>query len=251
MLRDTSRFFLNYYVVLDKKLKSENNKGWISKYNFLSLLNLPEQMLNFGPLLNLWEGGYLGERYISTIKPEIVSGLRNNWQPSLYKKIMRKYFFEVMKFTQEAKSSTIHDNDITTASKKNMARTKSNRYISIAEVNCYMSQSLPLVTEYNEGIGKVVLRFQSGITYVAIATRNPLYFNECYFHYFNWVQEHLEPFSSSEDVVECLLLPYHDVFNDNDEPTTSCPYYVVTSDWREFSDSLHPVLADVSTMTHL
>lgn len=87
------KLFLNAYADFDIALHGKKNVSWIKKYNFLSLLNLPEQMKNFGPLLNLWEGGIVGEKIISTMKPEIKSGLRKNWQRHLFVKWMRKYFF--------------------------------------------------------------------------------------------------------------------------------------------------------------
>ena len=54
-------------------------------------------MQNVGPLLNLWEGGIAGEKIISTIKPEIKTGVRKYWQKHLFNKWMRKYFFNIMK----------------------------------------------------------------------------------------------------------------------------------------------------------
>ena len=36
----------------------------ISKYNFLSLLNLPTTMEELGPLRNIWEGGQSGEIFL-------------------------------------------------------------------------------------------------------------------------------------------------------------------------------------------
>ena len=71
------KIFLNQYADLDSTLNGELNVSWIKKYNFLSLLNLKDQMIQFGPLLNLWEGGIAGEKIISTMKPEIKSGLRS------------------------------------------------------------------------------------------------------------------------------------------------------------------------------
>ena len=40
-----------------EKDKRDSLPLWLSKYNFQSLLNLPETIKLFGPISNLWEGG--------------------------------------------------------------------------------------------------------------------------------------------------------------------------------------------------
>ena len=39
-----------------KKNNLSQKPSWIQKYNFQSLLNLPEIMKTYGPITNLWEG---------------------------------------------------------------------------------------------------------------------------------------------------------------------------------------------------
>lgn len=52
---------------------------WISSYNFLSLLNLEEEMKLYGPPRCHYEGTYKGEKFVSNVKPIIESGLQGNW----------------------------------------------------------------------------------------------------------------------------------------------------------------------------
>ena len=52
---------------------------WLSKSNFLSLLNLPEIMKRYGPLRLYWEGTMIGEKAIQEFKP-YCKGLKQNWQ---------------------------------------------------------------------------------------------------------------------------------------------------------------------------
>ena len=57
--------------------ESDNNMKrkklyWLSHYNFMSLLNLPEAMKMYGPLTNLWEGANQGEGYLRYAKPKII-----------------------------------------------------------------------------------------------------------------------------------------------------------------------------------
>jgi hypothetical protein len=59
-----------------KKLKSKKKTGmakkakplWIEKYNFLSLLNLPEIVEHFGSVRTYFEGKYLGEQFVQDVK---------------------------------------------------------------------------------------------------------------------------------------------------------------------------------------
>lgn len=76
------RCFLSNYAKLDSSIHTTTTTvpSWISHYNFMSLLNLPEQVSKFGPVRNYWEGGMVGEGYLRSVKREIKSGLNNQWQ---------------------------------------------------------------------------------------------------------------------------------------------------------------------------
>ena len=52
---------------------------WLSSYNCLSLLNLPNVMAEFGPIRSLWEGGNQGEGYLREAKPQIHQMNRRNF----------------------------------------------------------------------------------------------------------------------------------------------------------------------------
>jgi hypothetical protein len=41
---------------------------WLKRFNFLSLLNLPDTLVEFGSPRNYFEGKYLGERYVQEVK---------------------------------------------------------------------------------------------------------------------------------------------------------------------------------------
>ena len=58
--------------ILTLPATGENIKPiWLTKYNFQSLLNIPETMNFMGPLFNLWEGSNQGEEYLRYAKPKI------------------------------------------------------------------------------------------------------------------------------------------------------------------------------------
>ena len=91
---------------LDNELPKENGMKpcWVSKSNFLSLLNLPKQMRLYGPMRRYWEGGYRGEGLIQDLKPLIKNGLCLNWQVNTLKKFynLRALSF----FDEETKNGT-------------------------------------------------------------------------------------------------------------------------------------------------
>jgi hypothetical protein len=236
------KIFLNYYVLLDKKLKGEDNDGWIKKYNFLSLLNLPEQMRSFGPLLNLWEGGYMGERIITTMKPEIVSGLRMNWTSSLYKKVMRKYFFDVLTVKKQHKELIGYSSPID----ENTRQTK-KRYSSITELQYNINLSLPIVAEHLSN-GLLVVCFDNGTVYKGSSIGDATFVLDCYFHFIEW-ELYNEPVT--EQTTECLLLPFKNFLGrENVSSEERTRYYIVTSEWKEYYHDFVPKLASLSKCTY-
>ncbi|KAL7567091.1 hypothetical protein ACA910_002812 [Epithemia clementina (nom. ined.)] len=76
--------FLSCYAKVDQGLQSSEDShekpSWVTSYNFMSLLNLPDAVRRFGPLRNIWEGGTQGEGFLRYVKREMSMGLRNNWQ---------------------------------------------------------------------------------------------------------------------------------------------------------------------------
>ena len=76
------KLFLSHFHVMTLELhKGDSNRNnppvWVSSFNFLSLLNIPEISKKFGPIRNLWEGNTFGEGILRSIKPS-VHGLRRN-----------------------------------------------------------------------------------------------------------------------------------------------------------------------------
>jgi hypothetical protein len=76
------RVFLTHFADMDEKLKRKSESvSWLSSYNFLSLLNLPDIIREYGPLRLIWEGGSMGEGFLRFVKPNINQGLRKGWEP--------------------------------------------------------------------------------------------------------------------------------------------------------------------------
>ena len=89
------RIFLSKFDHLDKTIITGKTKPTIiSSYNFLCLLNLPKTMDTYGPLRDLWEGGFKGEGFLRFMKPLINQGFRTNWQSNCLKKLLRIKAFD-------------------------------------------------------------------------------------------------------------------------------------------------------------
>ena len=85
-LDNAIKVFLTQFNKFDEsiKIKKKEKPQWISSYNYLCLLNLPLIAKSFGPLKNIWEGGYIGEGYLRIIKPYMKRGLGKNWEQNIH-----------------------------------------------------------------------------------------------------------------------------------------------------------------------
>jgi hypothetical protein len=69
------KLFLTEFDLLNQQVKTAKDKPKIiTSFNFMCLLNLPQLTLRFGPLRNLWEGGWVQRRrlycHVQTISPQ-------------------------------------------------------------------------------------------------------------------------------------------------------------------------------------
>ena len=68
------------------------------KSNYISLINLPPMIRRLGPLVNMWDGGGKGEKFVQVVKPHIPRGIQTyqtffpNLMEKLYKLLCLEYF---------------------------------------------------------------------------------------------------------------------------------------------------------------
>lgn len=75
-----------------KAAKEKNAYGlWWMKANYFSLFNLAPTMVWLGPLVNWWDGGGKGERFIQEIKPYIPRGIQVN-STTFFLRLMEKVY---------------------------------------------------------------------------------------------------------------------------------------------------------------
>jgi hypothetical protein len=74
------RNFLTCYHQFDEAMNQKKLPSYLSHYNFISLLNMTQQLYDYGSMRLLWEGGQMGEGFIRGIKTELKIGLLKRWQ---------------------------------------------------------------------------------------------------------------------------------------------------------------------------
>jgi hypothetical protein len=226
------KIFLTIYADYDERENGQKRLSWIKKYNFLSLLNLDEQIDNYGALLNLWEGGFLGEKIITTLKPEISSGLHKNWSSNLFRKVMRKRFFSMMEIKKQQfdrEGFQVNETDL-----------NKRYYSSMTEVLQKILQSEPFVGNYLEDTGELIIILTTNVGYRITACGDIVTKSECIFH-----KIELDPTENISYVpkktVECLFLPFIDPNN-----IGNSFYYIISSTWLEINDLFRLSLPKIS-----
>jgi hypothetical protein len=93
------KIFLTRFCCFDELVypQGPNKKpSWLAKYNFPCLLNLVEIIRRFGPLRNVWEGGYQEEGYLRKTKRTLSNGLRKNWQVNSMERMLESTALDVI-----------------------------------------------------------------------------------------------------------------------------------------------------------
>jgi hypothetical protein len=71
-------------------LEEESKPAWLASYNFVCLLNIPEQIRLLGPIRNRWEGGARGEGYLRRVKSAVYGTSRKHWDRNLLTNLMQQ-----------------------------------------------------------------------------------------------------------------------------------------------------------------
>ena len=106
------RLYLTHFHDLDQSMKPNGSKkkpGWLSHYNFMSLLNLPDQIRDFGPIRNRWEGGIRGEKFIQRVKPQIKSVNLKNFAWNLLVNLLQQRELFMLKTVGDNQSDDLED----------------------------------------------------------------------------------------------------------------------------------------------
>ena len=86
------RVFLTrvYDFVEAMRLKEDAKPSWLSSYNFVCLLNIPEQIKMLGPVRNRYKGGNRGEGFLRLVKHHVRGTSRPNWHQNLLTTLLQQ-----------------------------------------------------------------------------------------------------------------------------------------------------------------
>ena len=245
------RIFLTYLNKIQQSSQTEDNKGrktkskpyWLSRYNHLSLLNIPKHMRNFGPILNLWEGSNQGEGYLRFVKPKLKNIHSKNWQLNAHCEIFNEISLE------QVFQNHVHKNysKERCCSFQNVINSRMNRpkkmfmrYKSVNEVFSSFRKNRPIsaVRCYDNKFYAVVQKQQHKVHAIQInlqyfKTISPL---SMHFHKVKMnlvlTDSELQPFDECYISNYILLLPELDKEGYiNIQGNGS--YYVIDSEWNE------------------
>ena len=75
-----------------KASEAKATEAWWMKPNYMSLFNLIAMMSLLGPLVEYWDGGGKGERFIQVVKPLIKRGIREDTMHAFFVNLMNKIY---------------------------------------------------------------------------------------------------------------------------------------------------------------
>lgn len=228
-----AKIFLNRKHEFDRDMPCDDGIfDWSKKSNFLSLLNICENIPKIGPPALYWEGGACGEKAIQLLKP-IIHGLVLNWQKNTLLRFYRGRLFQNI-------CNSLHNNtsSIKTKVKSMISNTAPGNYknyrtlqkLKVAFINYepisvlfMVSQKFAVMIKSNEYVE--VFLDQSH----PIMDQYGIIYHKC------TLAEDVKTFTTVTSVErECLFLPMHESAITGDIGN-SAMYYVITSDWTEMT----------------
>jgi hypothetical protein len=128
---------------------------WLDKYNFLSLLNLPEVIREFGSPRNYFEGKYLGERFVQEVKNMRERCPPKHVLPNLLRKLHEGKSIESMARMQSNKLQTMR-------STESGRRRDPVRQEILGNVKVYPSMESASVSFYSKAVMSLVETQEKG-----------------------------------------------------------------------------------------
>jgi len=210
---------------------------WISKYNYLCLLNIPDVMREFGPIRNYWEGGMFGEKILQSAKGTWY-GFTDNWASNMLKSIIDAFSMKRTVFDLVLDGSSRH-RDLTDALHQghqiedddlgNYDRTCFQIYKSSEQVNKLLKTGVPISLIILENDIVIATRDKEFIS-VHVQIGDPL-ISVLGHNYFNVVFVNIPQIAlDKEENIKCygLLLPLYKVDDDSIDKWT-----IITSEWED------------------
>lgn len=234
-------------VPMDRKIPM-----WLSQYNFLCLLNLPEQIEKLGPIRNRWDGSIRGERFLQKAKPNVRSTRLKNWAENLMLNLLRQRELFVLREGKNrlAKLEVVGDDDNLSegsddenGGRPDLAAFYTYRCRTDVVRAREDEEPISVVLTQEEGQGPKAFvcyrgRHRSIMTCEMERFGTPTYYFGMHYHQFklkSFESDHDEPLASIKIVCYGLLLP---ILKSGEET-----YAMVDSNWRVLNDHgqlVHP-----------
>jgi hypothetical protein len=177
-----TRMFLTHFADMEERLPLRKRlPTWLSCYDFLSLLNLPDVIRDYGPIRNIWEGAAQGEGVLRFVKPNVSNGMRRAWEKATMKTLMRK------KSVGEVVDLTVGTHEFV-ASKENRAKSYHPHDITLEILDDTMRLSKEVIScvQLDDGRWGVVTKRGTGSEYFHALDRSGLEKIKFHLCYFTW-----------------------------------------------------------------
>lgn len=226
------RCFLLLYDRMDMTINTKKQPSWISSYNFLSLLNIPQAMNRHGSMRNIWEGGLDGEGILKFVKQELQCGLVREWQTWTLDNLLKK----------DALKEIMNNNNIENDEDKIIKPSNYFKvYASKEKIKESMEEHLPISAMrypvYHQQLSDIYVCYREDKEIFSIKIQRVPKSTVTYNHlnYFNIFFEDESKVALGHrlegEVIGILLLP---ILSPPKNVNMAQKYCVVSSDWNEY-----------------
>jgi hypothetical protein len=214
------RKFLIDFDKVDAGMGKKEQPSWLTQYNFLCLLNIPNVMRKYGYIRNIWEGNIEGEGFLRKYKKELRNGLKPMWQIYSVRNLLQRGVF-------------IKENIDTFKPWKERLLFECRIYQSQTVVKNMVLSNKPLSCVIDDKHKQLYILFrEKKIIYGIKINVNWNIFNllnECKYYEIIFVDEIIKMnLTLGYTVIGCLLLPRLSNIKINNKT-----YCIVYSDWRQ------------------
>ena len=249
--REIKLFLSNIHTVQESLMFENDMKDlkrgkpyWLSKYNYICLLNLPLTMKEYGPLINLWEGSNQGEGYLRYAKPRIRDVFSKNWQVNAHVQLLNEVTFNGIinnhvksKINLEVSMSyrEFQENRINRNKKMYCEYNSVEHFISMLyqrkPLSCVMTTSNKYYAVIEGNNDTTIIGVEINLTYVTNISDLSMSFHKVSLDE-NATEFDIDVVEQSEFIRYIILLPKMDD-SWNTFKYTENVYYIIDSDWCE------------------
>ena len=239
MYRKTYKNFLTCLAKFDDDLRSDSEKNnqqrtdseekyqersWISSFNFMCLLNIPNIVSDLGPIRNYWEGGGLGEKYIQVVKRKFHK-YHTNWHTVVTDKIMQVN-------TQQLLTSNHNNYEDNNRDKTHVRKYKDNKDL---EEDFKSQKALSCIQREDSTF--LIYIDQCGYKELTIMNYHS---SKLGHHYFTWqIEEDIIKDNISLSIIRtCVLLPIINTHNSSYLCQNRSVYTAIGNDYTEICQDM-------------